>query len=79
MSINIYKFLETDYIELYSIGTEIDNSVFTSPHSVIENPEYLLNNNKDISNLEELQGLNELNLSQRISTLKHKGIIDINY
>ncbi|WP_122638754.1 DNA phosphorothioation-dependent restriction protein DptF [Romboutsia sp. Marseille-P6047] len=77
MNINIYKFLEKDYIELYSIGTDIDNSVFTSPHSVIVKSrvfvEQLIDN---ISSLERLQGLNELNLSQRINTLKYKGIID---
>ena len=77
MSINIYKFLEKDYMELYSIGTEIDNSVFISPHSVIVKSRVFIEQLiKNISNLEELQNLNELNLSQRISILKHNGIID---
>ena len=77
MSINIYKFLEKDYMKLYSIGTEIDNLVFTSPHSVIVKSRVFVEQLiKDISILEEIDNLGELNLSQRISTLKYRGIID---
>lgn len=35
MDINIFKDLEKEYQELYSLGTNIDKLVFTEPHSVI--------------------------------------------
>ena len=77
MNISIYDFLKKDYEEIYNLGNEIDNSVFTSSHSVIVKSRVFIEQLiKEIAKLEEVNNLNELNLSQRISTLKYNGIID---
>ena len=35
MDINIFKYLEKEYQDLYSLAIDIDKLVFTAPHTVI--------------------------------------------
>ncbi len=77
MSINIYKFLENDYSELYSLSTDINTLVFTAPHSVIVKSRVFIEQlSKEIAKLEKMEELNDLTLAQRLSALKSNHIID---
>ncbi|MGX4599525.1 DNA phosphorothioation-dependent restriction protein DptF [Faecalimicrobium sp. JNUCC 81] len=77
MSIDIYKFLEKDYSELYSLSVDINNLVFTSPHSVIVKSRVFIEQlSKEIAKLEKMENLNDLNLAQRLTELKRNHIID---
>ncbi|WP_419742864.1 DNA phosphorothioation-dependent restriction protein DptF [Paraclostridium dentum] len=78
MSINgIFEYLKLDYSELYSLSIDIDKLLFTAPHSVILKARVFIEQlSKEISTLEGLESLNNLNLAERLATLKYDGIID---
>lgn len=70
MNIDILKILEKDYQELYSLGKDIDELVFTAPHSVIVKSRVFIETlSKEIAKLENMDELNDLNLSDRLSAL----------
>lgn len=72
---DILKYLEDDYKELYSLGEDINSLVFISPHSVILKSRVFIELlSKEIANFEEMNDLNSLNLSERLSKLKFAGI-----
>ena len=73
----IYKLLHDKYDELYSLCNEIDNSIFTSPHSVIVKSRIFAEKiSKEIARLENMSQLNELNLAERLNKLSYNGVFD---
>ena len=75
MNNNILKYLEQDYKELYTLGEDINSLVFTSPHSVILKARVFIEIlSKEIASFEEMNDLNSLNLSDRLSRLKFAGV-----
>ena len=77
MDINIFKYLEKEYQELYSLGTDIDKLVFTAPHSVIvKSRVYIEKLSGEIAKLENMENLNSGNLADRLSSLSRNGILD---
>ena len=72
---DIFKYLEKDYKELYSLGEDINNLVFTSPHSVILKSRVFIETlSKEIATFEKMDKLNSLNLAERLSKLKFAGL-----
>ena len=72
---DIFKYLEKDYKELYSLGEDINNLVFTSPHSVILKSRVFIETlSKEIATFEKMDELNSLNLAERLSKLKFAGL-----
>ena len=62
MDENIFKYLEENYQELYSIGTDIDRLIFTAPHSVIvKSRVYIEKLSEEIAKLEAVENLNNEN------------------
>ena len=77
MSVSIYKFLENNYSELYSLSKDIDNQVFTAPHSVIIKSRVFIEQlSKEIATLEGLEELNNLSLAERLNALRSNEVID---
>ena len=77
MDINIFKYLEKEYQELYSLGTDIDKLVFTEPHSVIVKSRiYIEKLSGEIAKLENIEILNNENLFDRLSSLSKSEILD---
>lgn len=77
MDINIFKYLEKEYQELYSLGTNIDKLVFTEPHSVIvKSRVYIEKLSEQIAKLQGLDELNALSLADRLSSLSRNGVLD---
>ena len=77
MDINIFKYLEKEYQELYSLGTNIDKLVFTEPHSVIvKSRVYIEKLSEQIAKLEGLDNLNVVSLADRLSSLSRNGVLD---
>ncbi|WP_297712358.1 DNA phosphorothioation-dependent restriction protein DptF [Clostridium sp.] len=77
MDINIFKYLEKEYQELYSLGTDIDKLVFTEPYSVIvKSRVYIEKLSVEIAKLENMESLNNGNLADRLSSLSRNGILD---
>ena len=77
MDINIFKYLEKEYQELYSLGTDIDKLVFTAPHSVIVKSRiYIEKLSGEIAKLENIEILNNENLFDRLSSLSKSEILD---
>lgn len=77
MSASIYKFLENNYSELYSLSRDIENQVYTAPHSVIVKSRIFIEQlSKEIAVLESMKELNKLNLAERLSALRSSEIID---
>ena len=75
MNRDIFKYLEKDYKELYSLGEDINNLVFTSPHSVILKSRVFIETlSKEIATFEKMDELNSLNLAERLSKLKFAGL-----
>ena len=73
----IYKLLYDKYDELYSLCNEIDNSIFTSPYSVIVKSRIFAEKiSKEIARLENMSQLNELNLAERLNKLSYNGVFD---
>lgn len=77
MDINIFKYLEKEYQELYSLGTDIDKLVFTAPHTVIvKSRVYIEKLSEQIAKLQGLDELNALSLADRLSSLSRNGVLD---
>jgi len=77
VDINIFKYLEKEYQELYSLGTDIDKLVFTAPHSVIVKSRiYIEKLSGEIAKLENIEILNNENLFDRLSSLSKSEILD---
>ena len=77
MDINIFKYLEEKYQELYSLATDIDKLVFTAPHTVIiKSRVYIEKLSEQIAKLEKLDELNEVSLADRLSSLSRNGVLD---
>ena len=75
MNRDIFKYLENDYKELYSLGEDINSLVFTSPHSVIVKSRVFIETlSKEIAKFEEMDELNSLNLAERLSKLKFASV-----
>lgn len=75
MNKDIFKYLEKDYRELYSLGEDINNLVYTSPHSVIVKSRVFIEAlSKEIATFERMEELNTLNLAERLSRLKIEGV-----
>ena len=69
MDINIFKYLEKEYQELYSLATDIDKLVFTAPHTVIvKSRVYIEKLSEQIAKLEGLDNLNVVSLADRLSS-----------
>ena len=70
MNIEILKNLQKDYPELYSLGKDIDELVFTASHSVIVKSRVFIETlSKEIAKLESMEELNDLNLVERLNAL----------
>lgn len=77
MDINIFKYLEKEYQELYSLGTDIDKLVFTAPHStIVKSRVYIEKLSEEIAKLENMESLNSENLADRLSSLSRSGVLD---
>ena len=77
MNIDIFKVLEEDYQELYSLGKDIDELVFSAPHSVIVKSRVFIESlSKEIANLENMNELNKLNLADRLNQLNSNYIFN---
>ena len=77
MDINIFKYLEKEYQELYSLATDIDKLVFTAPHTVIvKSRVYIEKLSEQIAKLEGLDNLNVVSLADRLSSLSRNGVLD---
>lgn len=77
MDINIFKYLEKEYQELYSLGTDIDKLVFTAPHSaIVKSRVYIEKLSEEIAKLENMENLNSENLADRLSSLSRNGVLD---
>ena len=77
MDKEIFRYLERDYKELYSLGIDIDRLIFTAPHSVIVKSRIFVETiSKEIAKLEKMEYLNDMNLADRIRELKFAGLID---
>lgn len=73
----IFEYLKLDYSELYSLSIDIDKLLFTAPHSVILKARVFIEQlSKEISTLEGLESLNNLNLAERLAKLKYDEIVD---
>ena len=77
VNIDIFKILEEDYQELYSLGKDIDELVFSAPHSVIVKSRVFIESlSKEIANLENMNELNKLNLADRLNQLNSNYIFN---
>ena len=77
MDIKIFKYLEKEYQELYSLATDIDKLVFTAPHTVIvKSRVYIEKLSEEIAKLEGLNNLNIVSLADRLSSLSRNGVLD---
>ena len=77
MNSNTFELLDKDYNELYSLWNEIDNSLFTSPHSVIIKSRIFAEQiSKEIAKLENLIHLNNLSLADRLTNLRYNDVLN---
>ena len=77
MDINIFKYLEKEYQDLYSLAIDIDKLVFTAPHTVIvKSRVYIEKLTEQIAKLEGLEDLNAVSLADRLSSLSRNGVLD---
>lgn len=77
MDINIFKYLEKEYQDLYSLAIDIDKLVFTAPHTVIvKSRVYIEKLTEQIAKLEGLEDLNVVSLADRLSSLSRNGVLD---
>lgn len=77
MNSNMYELLDKNYIGLSGLLRDIDNSVITSPHSVIIKSRIFAEQvSKEIAKLENMPDLEGLNLSDRLKTLRNVDILD---
>lgn len=74
---NIFSYLEKDYKELYSLGKEIDENIFSSPHIVLTKGRvYGEKISKEIAKLENMCELFNLGFADRLRELRFSEIID---
>lgn len=74
---NIFSYLEKNYKELYILSSEINNNIFSSPHSVLTKGRvYGEKISKEIANLEKMDELVDLTFADRLRELKFSGILD---
>lgn len=77
MDINIFKYLEKEYQDLYNLAIDIDKLVFTAPHTVIvKSRVYIEKLSEQIAKLQGLDELNALSLADRLSSLSRNGVLD---
>lgn len=77
MRIEVYNLLKDNYSELYSISLDINDLVFTAPHTVIvKSRVYIELLSKEIAKLEKIEELNTCTLAERLKRLNKLGIID---
>ncbi|MBE6054298.1 MAG: DNA phosphorothioation-dependent restriction protein DptF [Clostridium sartagoforme] len=68
---DILSYLEKDYKELYNLAQDINSLVFISPHTIIlKARDFIELLSKEIAKFENMEELNSLNLSERLSKLK---------
>lgn len=76
MKNTIYEFLKKDYKNFYNLSKEIDECLFTSPHSaIIKGRLFIENITKEIAVLENYEYLNTETLSARLRKLVLEDII----
>ena len=77
MNSNAYELLNQHYSELYNLYKEINDSVLSSPHSVIVKSRIFAEQiSKEIAKLENMTGLDGFNLADRLTNLKYNGVFD---
>lgn len=77
MNINVFKYLEKEYPELYSLAIDIDKLVFIAPHTVIVKSRiYIEKLSEEIARLEGLDNLNIVSLADRLNSLRRNGVLD---
>lgn len=80
MGNNIFCYLENDYPDLYSLAIDIDQLVFSAPHTVVVKSRVFIEVlSKEIAKLEDLHDLIDLNLAQRLYQLKFHNVLDAEY
>lgn len=77
MNSNMYELLDKNYSELCNLCNEINNSVLTSPHSVIVKSRIFAEHiSKVIAKLENISGLENLSLADRLTNLRYNEVFD---
>ncbi len=77
MNSNMYELLDKNYSELCNLCNEINNSVLTSPHSVIVKSRIFAEQiSKEIAKLENISGLDNLSLADRLTNLRYNEVFD---
>ena len=77
MNSNMYELLDKNYSELYNLCNEINDSIFTSPHSVIVKARIFAEQiSKEIAKLENMPKLDNLSLADRLTNLRYNEILD---
>ena len=77
MNSSTFEILNRDYNELYNLYNDINNSVFTSPHSVIVKARIFSEKiSKEIAKFENMPQLNDLSLAERLTNLRYNGVFD---
>ena len=73
----MYELLDKNYSELCNLCNEINNSVLTSPHSVIVKSRIFAEQiSKEIAKLENISGLDNLSLADRLTNLRYNEVFD---
>ena len=77
MNISVFKYLEKEYPELYSLAIDIDKLVFIEPHTVIVKSRiYIEKLSEEIARLEGLNNLNIVSLVDILNLLRRHGVLD---
>ena len=77
MNSNVYELLNQNYSELYNLYKDINDSVLSSPHSVIVKSRIFAEQiSKEIAKLENMTGLDSFNLADRLTNLRYNGVFD---
>lgn len=77
MNSNVYELLNQNYSELYNLYKDINDSVLSSPHSVIVKSRIFAEQiSKEIAKLENLTDLDSFNLADRLTNLRYNGVFD---
>lgn len=77
MNISVFKYLEKEYPELYSLAIDIDKLVFIEPHTVIVKSRiYIEKLSEEIARLEGLNNLNIVSLVDILNSLRRHGVLD---
>ena len=77
MNISVFKYLEKEYPELYSLPIDIDKLVFIEPHTVIVKSRiYIEKLSEEIARLEGLNNLNIVSLVDILNSLRRHGVLD---